>query len=253
MLTASFRQFLKSLGYTVIRRGEASPIEAASTNLSGSRDTGFYARTGKRVFDLLLSVFGLVFLAPLLLVIGGLLKISSPGPVLFRQRRVGKNGSEFWILKFRSMVNGAERSGKGITADDDPRVTPLGVFLRRWKLDELPQLWNVFKGDMSFVGPRPELPSYVREYTPVQVRVLQVRPGITDPASLRYRREGRVLERSADPDRLYRERILPEKLSLNLEYLKEISFTRDLSLLFSTINSVVRSSHGEEDDRVPQS
>jgi len=241
-------------------RREVFPQEAAPANLSASRDAlqlsayssrereGFYARTGKRIFDLLLSIFGLILLAPLLLVVGGLVKISSSGPVFFRQRRVGRNGNEFQILKFQSMVNGAERAGRGITADGDPRVTSLGAFLRKWKLDELPQLWNVFKGEMSFVGPRPELPSYVREYTPSQRRVLRVRPGITDPASLRYRHEGRILERSADPERLYRERIMPEKLSLNLEYLKQVSFGRDLSLLFSTINSVVRSSHAKETD-----
>src|SRR5262249_23288741 len=151
---------------------------------------------------------------PLIGLASVLIKVYSPGPILFRQRRVGKNGHEFSILKFRTMVNGADRIGKGITADDDPRVTSVGAFLRKWKLDELPQLWNVLKGEMSLVGPRPELPAYVRQYTSSQMRVLLMRPGITDPATLRYRHEGRILEGSSDPERLYREKILPDKLSL---------------------------------------
>jgi len=210
-------------------------VEEFSTPVKGS----FYLRAGKRIFDLVLSSLALIFLAPVMLVICVLMKFCSPGPILFRQLRVGKNGDEFWILKFRSMVNGAERIGKRITADGDSRVTRLGVFLRKWKLDELPQLWNVLKGDMSFVGPRPELPCYVREYTPLQVRILQVRPGITDPATLRFRNEGRILQQSPDPERFYHEKILPEKLTLNLQYLEEISLGRDISLLFSTIRSVL--------------
>jgi lipopolysaccharide/colanic/teichoic acid biosynthesis glycosyltransferase len=153
---------------------------------------------------------------------------------------VGKDGKLFWILKFRSMIDGGERMGNGITPGDDPRVTRIGAFLRKWKLDELPQLWNVLKGEMSLVGPRPELPSYVAEYTPEQKAVLRVKPGITDSASLRYRDEGRVLQQSADPELFYRQKILPDKLSLNLQYLKDVSFAHDLSLMLSTVKSVVR-------------
>ena len=216
---------------------------------AGSRlasHTGFYSRTGKRLFDFLSCAVGLILLAPILLIIAVLVKSSSRGPVLFRQQRVGKDGKLFWILKFRSMVDGANHTGKGITPKGDPRVTLLGIFLRKWKLDELPQLWNVLIGEMSLVGPRPELPSYVVGYTSEQKLVFKVRPGITDPASVRYRDEGGVLERSSDPELLYREEILPAKLLLNLQYLKEISFRRDLSLLLSTVTSIVRSSEAEK-------
>jgi lipopolysaccharide/colanic/teichoic acid biosynthesis glycosyltransferase len=214
---------------------------------SSTEMKGFYVRRGKRIFDFALSILGLIVLAPLLLIIGGLVGLCSPGPVIFRQRRVGKNGNEFWILKFRSMVHGAERIGRGITTDNDPRVTALGAFLRKWKLDELPQLWNVLRGDMSLVGPRPELPRYVREYSQSMMRVLQVRPGITDAATLRYRNEGSLLQRSSDPERFYCEKILPEKLVLNLQYLDEISFRRDLFLLLVTIGSIANSSEVESE------
>lgn len=213
----------------------------------GNRQS-LYCRVGKRLVDVSLSLVGLISLAPILVIIGVLVRLSSRGPVLFRQHRVGKDGKLFRVLKFRSMVDGANRMGNGITPDNDPRVTPLGTFLRKWKLDELPQLWNVMIGEMSLVGPRPELASYVAGYTSEQKRVLEVRPGITDPASLKYRDEGCVLQRSADPELLYRERILPEKLSLNLLYLKDISFAYDLSLMLSTIKSVVRFSQTRERD-----
>jgi len=207
----------------------------------------FYSRWGKRAIDLVSSFFGLLILSPALLVLSALIKLSSPGTVFFRQVRIGKDGRPFWILKFRSMIQGADRMGKGITPGNDPRVTPLGVFLREWKLDELPQLWNVFKGDMSLVGPRPELPVYVAQYSAEQQKVLEVRPGITDPASLRYRDEGAILQRSTDPERLYREEILPDKLALNLQYLRDVSFSYDLSLIFYTIKSVVK--HREVEER----
>ena len=149
------------------------------------------------------------------------------------------------------MVDGADQVGNGITPDNDARVTPVGTFLRKWKLDELPQLWNVIVGEMSLVGPRPELASYVAMYTIEQKRVLQVRPGITDPASLQYRDEGRVLQRSADPELLYREKILPEKLLLNLQYLKDISFAYDLSLILVTLKSVLTPSQTKKDAQLP--
>ena len=205
-----------------------------------------YSRVGKRVIDFLLSLFGLILLAPVLIAVSAVIALSSPGPVLFRQQRAGKNGKPFWILKFRSMIDGAERMGGGVTPNNDPRVTPVGRFLRKWKLDELPQLWNVLKGDMSFVGPRPEIPAYVAGYSADQKTVLNVRPGITDPASLRYRNEGRVLGTSSDPDRLYREEILPDKLRLNLQYVRNISFARDLLLILSTVKAVVMYSPTEE-------
>lgn len=202
----------------------------------------FYLRFGKRCVDVLLSLSSIIVLAPILLSIGVLVKLDSMGPVLFRQLRVGKDGRLFWILKFRSMVNGAERIGPGITAANDLRITRVGRFLRQWKLDELPQLWNVLKGEMSFVGPRPELPSYVAQYSDEQRAMLRMRPGITDAASIRYRDEELLLERSSNAEQFYCEKILPEKLTLNLKYLKDLSFAHDLSLLLFTLKSVARHS-----------
>src|ERR1700737_1850013 len=157
-----------------------------------------YRRYGKRLLDLSCAAAGLILLAPLLVGIALAVKCSSRGPVLFRQERVGRGGETFKIWKFRSMVAGADTMGPLITAAGDSRVNGIGGFLRRWKLDELPQLWNVLWGDMSLVGPRPELPWYVRDYTPAQRQVFMVRPGITDPASLQYRNEEDILAGAAD-------------------------------------------------------
>lgn len=232
----------------IVVLGDVPDPDDASTPLRSSlpKHSGFYLRHGKRLFDFLLSALGIILLAPILVVVGILVKSSSRGPILFRQQRVGKDGKLFWILKFRTMVEGAEYAGTSITPSSDPRVTRLGLFLRTWKLDELPQLWNVLIGEMSLVGPRPEVPLYVVAYTSEQRQVLKVRPGITDPASLRYRDEGGVLQRSPDPELLYREKILPEKLSLNLQYLKDISFARDASLVLATVKSVVKASEAEK-------
>jgi lipopolysaccharide/colanic/teichoic acid biosynthesis glycosyltransferase len=195
----------------------------------------FYAQSGKRALDCVLSGVGLVALAPFLLLISAFVKCSSRGPILFRQTRVGKDGRPFQILKFRSMIAEASARGPGITASDDQRITALGRILREWKIDELPQLYNVLRGDMSLVGPRPELPAYVRLYTPEQRQILSVRPGITDPASLAYRSEGELLQRSSDPEGLYRETILPSKLFLNRQYIMNVSLSKDVLLMLSTI------------------
>jgi lipopolysaccharide/colanic/teichoic acid biosynthesis glycosyltransferase len=225
-----------------------SPDVSLHPDLCLENRRSVYLWSGKRFMDFFLSFAGLILLAPLLVVIGGLIKISSKGRILFRQQRVGRDGKLFWIVKFRSMGEGADRVGNGITPENDLRVTRLGIFLRKWKLDELPQLWNVLRGEMSLVGPRPELPFYANGYTAEQRCVLTVKPGITDPASLRYRDEGLVLRQSADPERLYRERILPEKLSLNLQYLKDITFAHDLALILSTVRSVLRRSEIPQKD-----
>jgi lipopolysaccharide/colanic/teichoic acid biosynthesis glycosyltransferase len=237
----------------VPNRGDLFPDSAAPVDLAVpqdlpvSSDCGFvnprslYLLVGKRSIDISLSLLGLILFAPAFIIISGLIKLGSPGPVVFRQRRVGKNGRLFWILKFRSMVDGTDRIGGGITLENDPRVTSFGTFLRRWKLDELPQLWNVLRGEMSLVGPRPELPSYVAEYSYEQKNVLKAKPGITDPASLCYRDESHSLQQCPDPERWYREKILPHKLSLSLQYTQNISFAHDLSLLLSTIKAVMKS------------
>jgi lipopolysaccharide/colanic/teichoic acid biosynthesis glycosyltransferase len=199
----------------------------------------FYAQTGKRMFDCVTAAIGLVLLFPVLLVLSLMVKLSSPGPILYRQERVGRGGKLFRIAKFRSMSEDADKRGPAITSAGDHRITPLGRMLRRNKLDELPQLWNVLKGEMSLVGPRPEVPCYVESYSDSQRRVLAVRPGITDPSSILYRHEEQVLGDQPDPDRYYREVLLPDKLNLNLEYLSRVSFSYDLSLLLRTTGCVV--------------
>jgi len=195
----------------------------------------FYEKTGKRWVDLTASFAGLLLLSPLLIVLALLVKLSSPGPVLYRQKRVGQAGKCFSIAKFRSMYADADKNGLSITSTRDPRITPIGRTLRRLKLDELPQLWNVLRGDMSLVGPRPEVPSYVESYSPIQRQVLLLRPGITDPASIIYREEENLLGSQLDPERYYREIVLPDKLRLNLDYLRRLSFSYDLSLIARTV------------------
>ncbi|HWZ46011.1 MAG TPA: sugar transferase [Candidatus Saccharimonadales bacterium] len=200
-----------------------------------------YRRYGKRVLDVAGAAAGLLLLAPLLLLVALAVKCGPRGPVFFRQMRVGRGGKLFTIWKFRSMVAGADGLGPCITASDDQRITGIGKWLRRRKLDELPQLWNVLKGDMSLVGPRPELPVYVRGYSNVQRQIFSVRPGITDPATLRYRDEEEALTAASDRELLYTERILPDKLRLNLEYIQLISLRFDLAIIFSTLRTIPRS------------
>lgn len=189
----------------------------------------------KRAFDLVMSLAGIVLLLPLLLAVALWVKLDSRGPVLFRQERVGRGGRRFRILKFRTMAATQEPRGPAITVGADPRITRAGHVLRRLKLDELPQLGNVLWGDMSFVGPRPEVPRYVAMYTDEQRQVLRVRPGITDPASLTYRRESDMLAGVADPETYYVREIMPAKLRMNLEYLQRQSFCRDLAIIVKTV------------------
>lgn len=199
-----------------------------------------YARFGKRIVDVTLSVPAVLFLAPLGIFIALLVKLTSPGPIFYLQDRVGKEGEIFKIIKFRTMVAG--NSGPKITSENDPRITAFGRILRRMKLDELPQLWNVVNGEMSIVGPRPEVESYVAGYNPEQQQVLRIRPGITDLASIVYRREEALLAESPNPERFYREVVLPHKLSINLQYLRSISLIRDIRLMAQTIWAVFSTS-----------
>jgi lipopolysaccharide/colanic/teichoic acid biosynthesis glycosyltransferase len=196
---------------------------------------GFYIRFGKRAFDFVFSAIGLLILTPLFAVVAMCIKLTSRGEVFFRQTRVGRDGHPFQIVKFRSMLEMASRTPPGITVSSDTRITRVGGILRRYKIDELPQLWNVFLGDMSFVGPRPELPKFVEGYSVDQRQVLGVRPGITDPASLAYRHEEEILSDSQDPEEIYRTEILPDKLSRNLSYIKEISLWNDVRIIFVTL------------------
>ena len=190
-------------------------------------------RVAKRAFDLAASTVALLLLSPLLLAVALLVRVSSPGPAFFRQERLGRGGRPFRIWKFRTMT--ANASGRAITAAGDARVTRLGRLLRRTKVDELPQLLNVWLGDMSFVGPRPEVPRYLPYYGPLDRLVLAVRPGITDPASIHFRDEEELLGRFADPERAYTEAILPYKLSLSRDYVSSQSLGGDVALIFKTL------------------
>lgn len=188
----------------------------------------------KRAFDILASGAGLIILSPLFLGIAIAVRASSPGPALYRARRVGRYGKEFTLYKFRSMVANADRQGPGITAAGDSRVTGVGRFLRRTKLDELPQLINVLRGDMSLVGPRPEDPRYVALYTPEQRRILEQRPGITSMASLTYRHEEQMLS-GDDWECVYIEQIMPAKLAIDLEYAQRATLWQDIVLIMRTV------------------
>ena len=194
----------------------------------------------KRLFDILASLVLLVLLSPVFLVLAIAIKLDSHGPVFYRQVRIGRGGKPFRIYKFRSMVVDADKKGLPITVGGDSRITRVGAFLRRTKLDELAQILNVLAGQMSFVGPRPEVPRYVERYTPYQRQVLLVRPGITDYASIAYRRENDMLAGAADPERMYVEEIMPAKIELNMKYIREISPAADIRLIFRTIAAVAK-------------
>jgi len=194
----------------------------------------------KRGLDVVVSLVGLALFLPLMLALALWVMCDSRGPILYRQVRVGRNGHDFRLLKFRSMRVDADRLGLITVGGRDPRVTRAGYYLRKYKLDELPQLLNVLRGDMSLVGPRPEVRKYVDLYTPEQLRVLTVRPGITDLASLRYRHENDLLAQAEDPDTYYIETVMPAKLTLNLEYIDHQSFWGDLRLIGQTVVAVCR-------------
>jgi lipopolysaccharide/colanic/teichoic acid biosynthesis glycosyltransferase len=189
----------------------------------------------KRLFDIIASVSMLILCSPIYFLAAILVKLGSPGPVHYRAVRAGKGNKPFKLLKFRTMVMNADQIGPGITASHDPRITVVGRILRKSKLDEIPQLWNVLKGDMSIIGPRPEDPKYVRLYTEEQLRVLSVRPGLSGPAAIRYRHEERILaQNSGNLEEYYLRNILPDKLSLDLNYIETRSIWRDFALCLKT-------------------
>ena len=201
----------------------------------------------RRVLDVVLASAILAVAAPLLVLAALAVRLTSEGPVLFVQERVGRGGRSFGLLKIRTMVADAAARGPGLTTAGDPRVTRVGAWLRRWKLDELPQLVNVVRGDMSLVGPRPELPRYVAGYSPRERAVLRVRPGLTDPASLAFVDEAAVLARFADPERAYVAVVLPRKLSLSLAYLERRTLRSDLGMLARTIVRIARRTRPHEE------
>ena len=194
----------------------------------------------KRLFDVVASGVGLLLLSPLFLLVAIWIKLDSPGPVFYRQVRVGRYNRDFRIFKFRSMRVGADKGSLVTIGGRDPRVTRSGYFIRKFKIDELPQLINVFIGDMSLVGPRPEVRHYVDYWTKEQLRVLDVRPGITDPASIKFRNENELLEKADDPEKYYIEVIMQEKLRLYLKYVEKHNFWYDIKLIFQTFWVIVR-------------
>ena len=194
----------------------------------------------KRLFDIFFSVIGLFIFSPLFLILAIIIKFDSKGPVFYRQTRVGIGNSDFLLYKFRSMRINSDKDGLLTVGGKDPRITKSGYFIRKYKLDELPQLINVIKGEMSFVGPRPEVRKYVNLYNDAQMKVLSIRPGITDIASIEYRNENELLSNSENPEKYYVESILPDKLRINLEYINDNSVFKDFKIILKTIKAVFR-------------
>lgn len=193
-----------------------------------------------RFFDFVLSLVGLVILAPIFIVLAVWIKIDSVGPVFYKQIRVGQNGKDFGLFKFRSMVVDADKKGLITVGGKDPRITRSGYFIRKYKLDELPQLINVLVGDMSLVGPRPEVRKYVELYDDEQNKVLSVKPGITDYASIEYMDENEILGKSTDPEKTYIEEIMPEKIKYNMKYIKNRSLIEYFKIIFLTVLKIIR-------------
>lgn len=193
----------------------------------------------KRLFDIVFSLLGLVFLTPIWLLIVVLMLLTSKGPIIYKQVRVGKNNKDFKIFKFRTMHVNADKMGLLSVGDRDPRITQIGYYLRKFKLDELPQFANVLKGDMSFVGPRPEVRKYVNFYNQDQMQVFKARPGITDLASIAFRNESELLANQEDPDSFYINVIMPKKLQINLDYLKERTLIKDIGVIFKTFLAII--------------
>ena len=194
---------------------------------------------GKRLFDILSSFFVLIHIWPFMLIIAMLVVFSGRGGVFFTQKRVGRNEKEFKLYKFRTMRLDSEQKGQLTVGGDDPRITKAGRFLRRFKLDELPQLLNVLSGSMSVAGPRPEVSKYTNMYTPEQKKVLSVRPGLTDYASIEYIDENDLLGQSQDPEKTYIDEVMPAKLKLNLKYIEEQGFLTDLKIIFKTLGKII--------------
>jgi lipopolysaccharide/colanic/teichoic acid biosynthesis glycosyltransferase len=194
----------------------------------------------KRLFDIVMAGVGLVLVSPVLALVAIAVRLDSPGPVLFRQERVGRNFKAFWILKFRTMTTDAGPPGAQLTVGADPRITRVGRWLRKTKIDELPQLANVLVGDMSIVGPRPEVPKYVEMFRADYAVVLSVRPGLTDPASIKYRDEAALLAASANPEQEYICTVLPEKIAIARDYIARATFASDLAVIARTLLGIAR-------------
>ena len=193
----------------------------------------------KRLFDIIASLIGIIILSPILLLISLLIIFESGFPILYKQKRVGKENKDFFLLKFRSMNKGADKKGLLTIGEKDSRITRVGYYLRKYKLDELPQLLNVLTGNMSIVGPRPEVRKYVDLYSDDQKKVLSVKPGITDYASMEYTNENEILAKSTEPEQLYIEEVMPKKLFLNQKYIQEMGLITDIKIIFKTISKII--------------
>ena len=193
----------------------------------------------KRIFDIIAAFVGVVVLSPLIILLCIIIPIDSKGSPFYSQKRVGRNNKDFNLYKFRTMRIGADKGGLLTVGGKDSRITRIGYWLRKFKIDEIPQLFNILKGEMSVVGPRPEVRKYVDMYTPRQMQVLNVRPGLTDLASIKYVNENEILGQSSDPEKTYIEKIMPEKIELNLQYIEKQSFLYDLKLIFKTLSAIV--------------
>lgn len=192
----------------------------------------------KRLFDIVAALLGIIILSPLLLIIAVLIVIDSRGGIFYKQTRVGKDMKEFYLFKFRTMFSDSDKKGLLTVGMRDSRITKIGYTLRKYKFDELPQLFNVLNGTMSIVGPRPEVPKYVAMYTNEQKKVLTVRPGITDYASIEYANENAILAKAENPEELYIKEVMPAKLALNEKYIQEMGFATDLKIIFKTIGKI---------------
>lgn len=193
----------------------------------------------KRLFDFFFSLIGLIILSPLIFIISILIIIDSKGGIFYKQKRVGKNNKDFYLIKFRTMKTGADKQGLLTVGSKDSRITKVGFFLRKHKLDELPQLINILKGDLSFVGPRPEVRKYIELYDERQKQVLKVKPGLTDYASLEYINESEILSKTANPEKFYIEKIMPAKLELNLKYINESGIKTDMKIIYKTLRKIL--------------
>ncbi len=194
----------------------------------------------KRIFDIVMSVFLIVLFSPLLLATFIVIKLDSPGKALFLQDRVTQNGKIFKVFKFRTMVENAESLGSQVTTGEDPRITKCGRWLRKFRIDEIPQLFNILKGELSFVGVRPEVPKYVEKYTPEMFATLLLPAGVTSMTSIMYKDESKLLEGAENPDKTYVEEILPEKMKYNLEYIKNFNFWYDIKVMVKTVFAVIK-------------
>lgn len=194
----------------------------------------------KRTFDFLMSMIGILLVSPIFIIISIAISMDSRGGVFYKQERIGRGRKPFKLLKFRSMKTGSDKKGLLTVGSNDSRVTKIGLFIRKYKLDELPQLINIFLGDMSFVGPRPEVKKYVDLYTDEQLKVLEVRPGLTDYASLAYFNENELLSKSTNPEETYIQEVMPAKLRLNFKYLENKGFITDIGLIFKTIKRIIQ-------------